>query len=212
VAFNLTGGNLLRWFRDEFGQVESTEARESGRDVYDLLLSQIPPGPTGILVLPHFVATGTPHFDTAPTGAVIGLDLATTRGEFIRALLEGVTYEMRLNVDILREAGVGISELRAIGGGAKSEAWMQIKADIMDIPIVSMDVSEAASLGAALLAAVGSGAIDTIDSGVETWARPKRVYRPDAGRTRAYEERYDVYRQVYGALKPLGIRISAWSH
>ncbi len=211
VAFNLTGGNLLRWFRDEFGVEETRLAHEGGRSVYDLLLEQIPDQPTSVLVLPHFVATGTPYFDTAPTGALIGLSLATTRGEFIKALLEGVTYEMRLNVNILRKAGVGIAELRAIGGGAKSAAWMQIKADIMDIPIVSMNVSEAAGMGAAMLAAVGSGAIETIDEAVEEWVHPQRVFEPERNRARLYEERFAVYRELYHALRPLGTEMARWS-
>jgi len=87
VAFNLTGGNLLRWFRDEFGRVEALAAQDSGRSVYDYLLDQIPHEPTSVLVLPHFVATGTPHFDVAPTGAIVNLGLSTTRGEFIKSLL-----------------------------------------------------------------------------------------------------------------------------
>ena len=211
VAFNLTGGNLLRWFRDEFGREETRQAEQSDRGVYDLLLDQIPAEPTGILVLPHFVATGTPYFDIAPTGAIVGLKLTTTRGEVIKSLLEGVTYEMRLNVDILRKAGVAISELRAIGGGAKSDVWLQIKADIMDIPIVSMNVSEAAGLGAAMLAAVGSGAIETIDEAVEEWVHPRRVFEPEENRARLYEERFAVYSELYHTLKPLGTEVARWS-
>ena len=210
VAFNLTGGNLLRWFRDEFGRMETLAAQDSGRGVYDLLLEQIPDEPTRVLVLPHFVATGTPHFDVAPTGAIVNLSLSTTRGEFIRALLEGVTYEMRLNVDILHQAGVDIGELRAIGGGAKSPAWMQIKADIMRLPIVAMNVSEAAGMGAAMLAAVGCGHIESLEAAVETWVRPDRVFEPVPDRAQAYEDRYAVYRELYTTLKPLGQMIAAW--
>jgi xylulokinase len=211
VAFNLTGGNLLRWFRDEFGRAEMQQVQGTERSAYDLLLESIPSKPTGVLVLPHFVATGTPHFDTAPTSGILGLTLASTRGEFIRALLEGVTYEMRLNVDILDEAGVQISELRAIGGGARSAAWMQIKADIVNIPIVSMNVSEAAGLGAALLSAVGSGAIDSVESGVDAWVRPSRVFEPSGEGVRAYSERYAVYRDLYTTLRPLGRRMGKWT-
>jgi len=118
---------------------------------------------------------------------------------------------MRLNVDILNRAGVDIGELRAIGGGAKSPAWMQIKADIMGLPIVAMNVSEAAGLGAAMLAAVGSGQIDSLESAVESWVRPDRVFDPDPGRTRIYQDRYAVYRQLYTTLKPLGQMIADWS-
>ena len=204
VAFNLTGGNLLRWFRDEFGQEEIRRAKETGVDPYELLISQIPAEPTGILVLPHFGPTGTPHFDVSPTGAILGLSLSTTKGEFVKSLLEGTTYEMKLNVEILARAGVEIGELRAIGGGAKSEAWMRIKADIMDIPITSLHVSEAACLGAGILAAVGAGAIDSIESAVNEWVHTDRVYEPSPANAAKYRERYEIYRKMYETIKPLG--------
>jgi len=172
--------------------------------VYDLLLAQIPAEPTSLLVLPHFTPTGTPYFDVSPVSAILGLSLSTHRGQFIKALLEGVTYEMRLNLDILAEAGVPVGELCAIGGGAKSEAWMQIKADIMGVPIVSLNVSEAACLGAALLAAVGSGAIASIPAATTEWVHPRRVFDPAPANAMRYSERYSVYRRLYDTLKPIG--------
>jgi len=211
VAFNVTGGSLFRWFRDQFGQEEVRRAREQGADTYDLLVQQIPDAPTSILVLPHFAATGTPHFDLSPVGAILGLKLTTQRGEFIKALLEGITYEMKLNVEILAHAGVEIDELRAIGGGAKSAAWMQIKADIMDKPIVSMAVSEAAGLGAAMLAAVASGALNSIEEAVAAWVHPQRVFEPTRANVALYRERYTTYRKLYDTLKPLGREMATWN-
>jgi len=208
VAFNLTGGNLLRWFRDEFGRDETRRAEETDSDPYELLISQMPTQPTRIMVLPHFAPTGTPYFDVSPTGEILGLKLSTTRGEFIKALLEGTTYEMKLNVEILARAGVEINQLRAIGGGAKSAAWMQIKANIMDIPIVAMQVSEAACMGAAMLSAVGSGAIDSIDAAVQQWVRPARVYEPSKPNAAKYRERYGIYRRLYDTIKPIGQELS----
>lgn len=210
VAFNLTGGNLFRWFRDQFGQDEVRRAQEQGADPYDMLMRQIPGEPTSLLVLPHFAATGTPHFDISPVGAILGLELTTQRGEFIKALLEGVTYEMKLNVEILAQAGIEIAELRAIGGGAKSDAWMQIKADIIDKPIVAMEVSEAAGLGAAMLAAVGSGALTSLEEAVAAWVRPKRVFEPSPSTAAAYQERYATYSKLYPALKPLSSEMAQW--
>jgi xylulokinase len=210
VAFNVTGGNLFRWYRDQFGQREIRQALAQGSDPYDLLMSQIPDEPTSLLVLPHFAATGTPHFDLSPVGAILGLQLATQRGEFIKALLEGVTYEMRLNVEILARAGIAIDELRAIGGGAKSDAWMQIKADIIGKPIVAMEVSEAAGMGAAMLAAVGSGALASLGEAVAAWVRPKRVFEPAPDRTAAYTQRYATYSKLYQTLRPIGQEIAQW--
>lgn len=208
VAFNLTGGNLLRWFRDEFGAEECREAQEKGVDPYELLLAGLPVDPTQLLVLPYFVATGTPYFDVEPTSAVLGMTLNTRRGEVIKALLEGVSYEMRFNLELLAKAGVTVRELRAIGGGAKSDVWMQIKADVMGVPIVSLNVSEAGSLGCAMLAALGCGAIDSLATAVDQWVRPVRRFEPAADRAEKYRQRYQIYRQLYPTIKPLGAQLT----
>ena len=104
VLFSLTGGNLLRWFRDQWGQAEVAEAARTGADPYDLLTRAMAPEPTDLLVLPYFTPSGTPYFDARVPGAILGLRLATTRGQVLRALIEGVAMEMRLNLEIL--AGV----------------------------------------------------------------------------------------------------------
>ena len=208
VAFNLTGGNLLRWFRDEFGAEEKRLAKDTGKDVYDLLLKQIPSEPTNIFVLPHFTPTGTPHFDTCPTGAILGLDLTTTRGQFIKALLEGITYEMRLNVEILAQAGNEIKELRAVGGGAKSEIWMQLKSDIIGLPIVSLNISEAACFGAAMLAAAGAGAVSSPKEAAKMWVKPSRTFTPNKKNLDLYDKKYDIYRNLYETVKPIGSKIA----
>ncbi|MCX6224735.1 MAG: FGGY family carbohydrate kinase, partial [Bacteroidia bacterium] len=103
VAFSLTGGNLLKWFRDEFGAMETELARKSGGDPYELLLNQMPEEPAGLLVLPYFTPSGTPYFDVSVKGAILGLDLSVTREEILKALLEGVAFEIKLNLEILKQ-------------------------------------------------------------------------------------------------------------
>lgn len=208
VAFNFTGGNLLRWFRDEFGGEEVRLARENSQDPYELILQQVPSEPTNIMVLPHFVTTGTPHFDSSATGAILGLKLTTSRGEVIRALLEGVTYEMRLNVEILAQAGIEIKQLRAIGGGAKSDIWMQIKSDIIGLPIVSLNINEAACLGAAILAAVGCRSVSSIKDAAKLWVRPSKVFEPFKKNVALYNQRYDIYRNIYNTIKPISSKLA----
>ena len=128
--YNLTGGALLKWFRDTFAPLEKAEAQAQGIDVYDLLLAEMPADPTDLMVLPHFAPTGPPYFDDQPAGLIAGLTLETSRGQFIKGLLEGVTYYFREGLDRLAEAGIEIDEYRVSGGGARSNAWLQIKADI----------------------------------------------------------------------------------
>ncbi|MEX0680215.1 MAG: FGGY-family carbohydrate kinase, partial [Balneolales bacterium] len=137
IAYHLTGGNILKWFKDEFGGREVAEAERSKGSAYEYLLKAMSDTPSGLMVLPYFTPSGTPYFDTRTKGAIFGLRLSTGRGELIRALLEGVAFEMRLNLEILGNSGYQISEFRAVGGGAKSETWTQLKADVMDKKITT---------------------------------------------------------------------------
>ncbi|HLY74685.1 MAG TPA: FGGY-family carbohydrate kinase, partial [Planctomycetota bacterium] len=201
LTFNFTGGSLLKWYRDTFAVGEKEEARKLKKDVYDLILSGIPKEPTSIYILPHFTATGTPHFDTNSKGVIAGLRLSTTRGEIVRAVLEGVTYEMALNARVLRDCGAEIESFRAIGGGAKSAAWMQLKADLLGKPVHAMRVSEAVCLGAAILAGAATGRYSTAREASLRMSKIERTYRPDPRKSAVYAERFGHYRELYPALK-----------
>jgi len=203
LAYNFTGGCLLRWFRDTFGQQDIAEAERQGVDPYEIILGSLPDEPTRILLLPHFGSTGTPHLDPNPTSAVIGLDLATKREEFIKAILEGITLEIKLNLHLMKEAGMEVKELRAIGGGAKSEKWLQLKADIFDREVVSLDVSEAASLGVAMLAGVAVGEYKDVQEAVELLVKEKKRFFPNREKVEQYEEKFEKYRKLYPLLKQI---------
>ncbi len=200
VAFSLTGGNLLRWFRDEWGQPEVEEAARSGSDPYDLLTKHMAAEPTDLLVLPYFTPSGTPYFDAKVPGAVLGLRLTTKRGEVLRALLEGVALEMRLNVDILEQAGLHVREFRAIGGGARSGALTQLKADVLGRPITTLAVTEAGCLGVAMLACAAETGREPLAL-ARTWVKTTSVVKPDPKRATIYNERFEQYRQVYPIMR-----------
>jgi xylulokinase len=206
-ALNHSGGILLRWYRDTFGGIEMNEARSSGRDPYDLLLASMPDGPSPLLILPHFNGSGNPVCDMQSKGAVLGLSLATTRGDFVKAILEALTFELRINLDYLRGAGLDVRELRAVGGGARSAACLRIRADILGRPIATLRVREAACLGAAVLAGSASGVYASVQQGVESTVRTAEVFDPDAARTKMYDERADVYREIYPTLRELNTRL-----
>ncbi len=201
LTFNVTGGSLLKWFRDTLAVADREIARRKGKDVYDLLLADCPKEPTSIYVLPHFTSTGTPHFDTDSKGVIAGLRLSTTRGELVKGVLEGVTYEMALNAKILEECGARIDSFRAIGGGAKSPLWMQIKADLLGKPVHAMRVSEAACLGAAILAGTALGHYRSAREASLSISKVERTYRPDARRAALYRERFAKYRELYPTLR-----------
>lgn len=201
LAFNFTGGSLLKWFRDTFAAEEQREARQKGVDVYDLLMAKMSDGPTDLFVVPHFTSTGTPYMDPDPTGAIIGLNLKTKREEIIKAILEGITYEVKLNLKLLRQAGVRVTEIRAIGGGAKSERWLQLKADMFNTPVVRLAVTEAACLGVALSAGVAVGEYRSLAEAVTRIVKPDRVFSPRPKIARLYDEKLSTYEKLYPALK-----------
>jgi xylulokinase len=207
MTLNHSGGLALRWFRDGFCEPQLARAAASGDDAYDLMLHGASADPTGVLVLPHFAGAGTPTFDTASKGAILGLTFSTTRTDLAKAILEGLTYELRLNLDLLRDGGVAIDVLRAIGGGARSRLWLQLKADITGIPVITPRITEAAAFGAALLAGAGAGLWSSAAEGAEHFLELTDTYEPDASRHAAYSELYERYRELYPAVAPISQRL-----
>jgi xylulokinase len=207
MTLNHSGGLLLRWFRDTFCRPEIEQARQAGTDAYDLMLAGAPAGPTSLMVLPHLAGSGTPTLDTSSKGAILGLTFATDRASLAKAILEGLTFELRINLDLLRESEIAIKELRAVGGGARSPLWLQLKADVCRIPLRVPQVTEAACLGAAMLAGVACGVyVDAREAASRTVHLGQQI-APDERSVAAYEERFKMYAGLYPALKSLHERL-----
>ena len=200
VAFSLTGGNILKWFKDEFGNVEIEQAKKLNCDPYELLLKQMSDEPSRLLVLPYFTPTGTPYFDTSIKGAILGLDLTTSREEIMKALLEAVAFEMKLNLEILEQSGCQVTELIVIGGGAKSEVWSQLKADVIGKPITILDVTEAGCKGAAMLTKAAHVQESIVDI-VKEWEKPLMRKVPDKKIYDHYSEKFIAYKNLYLNIK-----------
>lgn len=200
VAYSLTGGNILKWYRDEFAAKEKEIAKSTGENVYELLLKSLPAEPTKLLVLPYFTPTGTPYFDSNVRGAILGLSLSTTRTEILRALLEGVAYEIRLNLNILEQSGIYIDELRAIGGGAKSRTWTQLKSDVLNKPITTVKVTEAGCFGVAMLARAAVTGIP-LDQIVGEWVQTSGTVYPDPENAKFYDQQFQKYFKIYASVK-----------
>ncbi len=203
MTLNHSGGLLLRWFRDTLCRWELERARQAGSDAYDLLFAGAPDGPTDIMVLPHFSGSGTPTLDTSSKGAILGLTFATDRPTLAKAILEGLTFELRINLDLLRNANLTINELHAVGGGARSPLWLQLKADICRVPLRVPEVTEAACLGAALLAGVACGVYPDLETAVNRAVRLGQTIAPDLDRSMAYDGRFEIYTRMYPVLKNL---------
>jgi len=195
------GGALLKWYRDTFAAVEKRQAAVSGRDLYADLIGEIPPGPSGVLVLPHFIPTGPPEFVSDSSGVMVGLKLETTRGEILKGILEGTTYYLKECTQTLPSAGIQIHDYRAVGGGSKSDAWIQLSADILGAPFVRPRVTEAGALGAAILAGVGAGVFASVEQGVAALVKVERTFEPDPAHGAQYSANFERYRQLWPLMR-----------
>lgn len=202
-AFNFTGGSLLRWFRDGFARARAAEAARAGMSVYDLLNAGAAGEPTDLLVIPHFAGSGTPDMDTLARGAILGLRFEHGAGAVYRALMEGVTYEMAYNLEALAAVGIRVTELRAVGGGAKSALWLRIKAGVTGCPIVPLEVEEAGAAGAAMLAGTAAGVFSTLGEAAEAFVRVGAAVEPDPGDRAVYAGNYARYKEARGRLSGL---------
>ncbi|MBI5393883.1 MAG: hypothetical protein HZA91_01150, partial [Verrucomicrobia bacterium] len=203
LAFSFVGGSLLRWFRDNFADVEKAEAAKAGRDVYDVLVERAMTAKHPPFIVPHFFGTGTPYLDPHSKGVIAGLTLGTKREDIVRGILEGVAFEMRVNLEILAKAGVPLEELRCTGGGAKSPGWMQLKSNLWGKRLCTLNVAEGGALACAMLGAVAIGRFKNLREAVERTVRVTGAYEPDMKEHARYSERYQVYRELYPRLKDL---------
>jgi len=193
-------GSLVKWFRNTFARNERVAA---GRDVYDLLTAEMPATPSRLLVLPHFEPTGAPGFIEDSSGVILGLRTSTERGEILKAIMECETFYFLESFKDLASLGVDTSRFVASGGGAKSSAWLQIKADIMGVPFERVADSEAGVLGAAMIAGKAVGEFSTYEEARARFVRTGQIFEPDMGRHSIYREQFERYRKLYPTLAGL---------
>jgi len=176
-----TAGMALKWLRDTFFQPEIQTAAETGTDAYDLmtaLAAATPPGADGLAMLPHLMGAFSPVPNPSARGVFSGFSLSHTRGHFVRAVLEGVAFMLRQNLETLKNAGLPVRELRSTGGGSRSSLWNQIKADVCRLPVVTLKMEDTALLGDAILAGVASGVFGSVEQGCQAMVQPGRIYPP----------------------------------
>ncbi|MFP4005153.1 MAG: xylulokinase [Candidatus Hadarchaeia archaeon] len=197
VPFGIQEGGLLRWFRDEFGTKEMTEADERNISPYEVMIeeaSDVEPGSKGLIITPFFLGQ-RPNYPEA-TGTVHGLTTAHGRAHFIRALMEGITYFMKEVLDIAEESGLEVESFVGLGGGAKNYLWRKIKADVYNKPILTLESYEGGALGAAMLAGVGIGKFDSPKSAADKIVSIKDREEPDPEAHREYMKFYRRYKTV----------------
>ena len=205
-------GASYQWARDQLCPLEVRSAAQleiSPYEIMDLKAGDSPPGAHGLLYLPYLMGERSPHWNPKARGAFVGLTIRHTRADVIRAVLEGVTMNLRIILDAFRAQGAAIEAMRVIGGGARARFWNQIMADLYGVPVQRLAVlEEATSMGAALAGGVAVGLYP--DFGVALEMNPVvEVIEPEADAQRVYEALYPIFRDSYTALVPVYDRLDA---
>ena len=192
----LSAAGSLQWYRDTLAPGVSFD---------DLLreAESVPAGSEGLQFLPYLSGERTPYPDPLARGAWVGLTLRHGRGALTRALLEGVSFGLKDSFTLIQNAGLGeIRQVRASGGGTKGALWRQIMASVLEAELVTVNTTEGAAFGAALLAGVGAGAWRDVPAACAATIRITGSTRPDPAQVEAYRKAYPLYRELYPALKP----------
>ncbi len=202
-------GSMLNWIARHFARAESQQAEAVGERVHALLdrrAEEVPPGAGGVVLLPYFLGEKTPLHDPHARGSVVGMGLHHDLSHLWRAALEAVAYGFRHHVDVFSEMGLAPRRVIACDGGAASDVWLQITADVLEQPIQRLMHHPGSCLGAAFVAGMGTGVIDDW-SAIGRYVSPDRVFEPEVSRLPAYREAYAVYRDLYRRLQSLYPRL-----
>lgn len=197
-------GLSLKWFRDNFCMSEKETANLMGVDEYYLMdkqAEQVPVGANRLLYLPYLMGERTPHLDPDARGVFFGLSAIHTRRDMLRAVMEGVTYSLRDCIEVFREMNVNVSDMTACGGGGSSPLWRSMLADLYNCSVKTTASKEGPALGAAILASVGAGLYDSVPNACAEIVRADKVQAPTAENVPKYEKYYQLYRDIYPALK-----------
>jgi len=202
MGVTLSAAGSLRWYRDTLAPGVSFD---------DLLApaADIPPGSEGLLFLPYLTGERTPHPDPLARGAFVGLTVRHTQPHITRAVLEGVAFGLRDSFELMKSAGlVGIKQARVSGGGAKSPLWRQILADALNVELATVNTTEGAAYGAALLAGVGAGVWPDVGAACNACVELTGSTAPNADAVAKYQPVYQQYRGLYPALKTVSHNLS----
>jgi xylulokinase len=200
----LSAGGSFQWLRNQLGQTEVALAKRKRVDPYQLLIAEAataPPGSEGLFFLPYLTGERCPHPDPYARGGWIGITARTTRAMLIRSLLEGVTFGMRDALEIMRGMGIDVNQVRASGGGARSDFWRHLQADVYKSPIVVTNAAEGPAYGVALLAGVGTGVWGSVEEACKRSIKQVERIAPNKKQSAVYDKLHAVYDKLYYDLK-----------
>ena len=198
-----TSGSLVKWFVQNFASDAVEAAERDGLSPYqflDLAAANVPVGSGGLVVLPYFLGEKTPLHDPNARGTILGLGLHHGQAHVYRAILEAVAYGFRHHVDVLDERELPVTRVLAADGGAKSDVWMQITANVLGRPVQRLASHPGSSLGAAFVAGMGVGVFDAWTD-IERYVELSRPFEPEEAAVDVYDRLYPVYRTAYERLK-----------
>lgn len=198
-----SGGMVLKWFRDSFCQSEHQIASLTGLDTYDLLSKEAekaPAGCEGLVMLPHLSGAMAPEANPKAKGVFFGFSLLHSKPYFIRAIMEAIACIVQRNLDTLDRLNIKVNEIRSLGGGSRGRLWNQIKADLTQKPVLTMENEEAACLGAAILAGKAVGMFDSIEEACTKMVSIKERFEPNPANSRVYAKTYENYKKLYEDL------------
>jgi xylulokinase len=203
----LSAGGSFQYMRNTLFAEEAKKLAKAGKDlgsIYPAMIAEaesVAAGAEGLFYMPYLTGERCPHADPHARAAFIGLTPRHARPHMLRATLEGITYGMREQIMIFRKMGIPVNQVRASGGGARSIFWRQLQADMYAAPVVTINVSEGAALGVAILAAVGVGAYKSVPEACKAIIRVKEQSKPAKKSVAFYDEQYEKYAALYPALK-----------
>lgn len=201
VAFVFNqAGLLVKWFRATFA---ADVVPPPGSNLYSMLEDEMPGDPTRLLVLPHFSPPVSPYCISDTSGVIAGLKTSTRRGEILKAIMECAALYFMESIEILQKTGMPVGAFIASGGGAKSDAGLQIRADVFGIPFIRPRITEAGLLGSAMLAGLATGIFKTSTEAAELFVQVDQLFEPEAKHHAVYREKHALYQQLYPSLKSL---------
>lgn len=200
----LSAGGSLQWYRNQLCEQQVAQAKRQKVDPYQLITEQAaeaPAGSEGLFFLPYLTGERTPHADPDARAAWIGLSLRHSRAHLSRAVIEGATYAMRDSLEIIKELNIPVKEIRLSGGGARSEFWRQMQADIYGQKVVTINAEEGPAYGVALLAAAGTGAYKDVVEACGATIHVVESTTVNSKNKQVYNRAYPLYRKLYASLK-----------
>lgn len=194
------GGGVMKWFSEQFG---SSFGKDNILKNIDGAAAEISPGSDGLVFLPYMSGERSPIWNPNAKGVFFGLSFDKTRAHTARSVMEGVAFSLRHNLDTAYSAGASVGRLYAMGGSANSRVWTQIKSDITGLPIDVPGSDTATTLGAAILAGVGTGVYTDFSDAVSKTIKIRRTHLPNANTKAVYDKNYQTYLKLYESLKEL---------